>query len=171
MAVGLGTRIIFKKHSTTATTNPWAGTYSSLCRATSMPTPFGTPNMEDTSTLEDWTETQEKGRRTADAMEIPCAFKSDVLDNFIDENGDDIDEEYDIIILYGTTGEGDLGFCGFVGKPTFSPDEATEGFFTGTVTIAKTTQTKWLHKKYEVESVTEDDSGYLTSASIKAKTI
>lgn len=122
MAVGLKTRIIYKEPST----NPiegayWAGEYKLLMRAKSIPSPFGSQNMVDTSTLEDLVETQEPGRRSAASMEIPGAFEKKYKDEMAGNEG----KKLDFCILYGTDGKGGEGICAFKGTESFAPDEAT----------------------------------------------
>ena len=66
MATGLKSRIIYREVPAAPTEGSyWAGTYKLLIRAKSIPSPFGSTNMVDTSTLEDLVETQEMGRRSA----------------------------------------------------------------------------------------------------------
>jgi len=75
MAIGLKSRIIYRvKEKETNEENYWAGEYKLLMKAKSIPSPFGSPNMVDTSTLEDLVETQEQGRRSAGSMEVQGAF-------------------------------------------------------------------------------------------------
>jgi hypothetical protein len=53
MATGLKSRIAYKTPTASATSGDyWAGTYKLLLRAKSIPSPFGSQNMVDTSTLE-----------------------------------------------------------------------------------------------------------------------
>ena len=62
MATGLKSRIAYKTPTASATSGDyWAGTYKLLIRAKTIPSPFGSQNMVDTSTLEDLVETQEMG--------------------------------------------------------------------------------------------------------------
>ena len=76
MATGLKSRIAYKEPSSSAATGEYcAGTYKLLMRAKSIPSPFGSQNMVDTSTLEDLVETQEMGRRAANSMEVQGAFE------------------------------------------------------------------------------------------------
>ena len=52
MATGLKSRIIYRTHvEDTTKENYWAGEYKLLLRAKSIPSPFGSPNMVDTSTF------------------------------------------------------------------------------------------------------------------------
>ena len=165
MATGLKSRIIYREASTSGSGSDgyWAGTYKLLIRAKSIPSPFGSANMVDTSTLEDLVETQEEGRRSAASMEIPGAFEKAYKDDLVAAEG----KKLDICILYGTDGKGGEGICAFIGTESFAPDEATEDHLTGTATIAVTTQPKWIEEKYTV-SVTEDENGYPTSITLTA---
>ena len=73
MAVGLKSRIIYRqKTKENNTADYWAGKYSLLIRAKSIPSPVGERNMVDTSTLEDLVETQEPGRLENLAYQTNC---------------------------------------------------------------------------------------------------
>ena len=92
MAVGLKSRIIYReKTKEDGTADYWAGEYKLLIRAKSIPSPFGTVNMVDTSTLEDLIETQEQGRRAAASMEVPGAFEKTYKDELVKNEGKKID--------------------------------------------------------------------------------
>lgn len=165
MATGLKSRIAYKKPSLNPEAGKyWEGTYKLLIRAKSIPSPFGSPNMVDTSTLEDLVETQEIGRRAANSMEVPGAFEKKYKDELVENEG----KTLDFIILYGTDGKGSEGICGFIGQETFAPDEATDDHLTGTATIAQKTVPKWLEDDYDV-TVTEDDQGYPTEIKLTKK--
>lgn len=167
MAVGLKTRIIYrKKTKETSEADYWAGTYKLLIRAKSIPSPFGSANMVDTSTLEDLVETQEEGRRSAASMEVPGAFEKKYKDELAENEG----ERLDLCILYGTDGKGSEGICAFIGTESFAPDEATEDHLTGTATIAVTTVPRWIEDNYDV-AVTEDENGYPTQITLSKKSI
>lgn len=165
MAVGLKSRIIYrKKTKDTSAEDYWAGEYKLLIRAKSIPSPFGSANMEDTSTLEDLVETQEEGRRSAGSMEVSGAFEK----TYKDELAALEKEKLDICILYGTDGKGSEGICAFIGTESFVPDEATEGHLTGTATISVQTVPRWIEDSYDV-SVIEDENGYPTSITLTKK--
>lgn len=165
MATGLKTRIAYKEPSSAPTAGEyWAGTYKLLMRAKSIPSPFGSPNMVDTSTLEDLVETQEIGRRAANSMEVQGAFEKKYKDEMVDNEG----KKLDFIILYGTDGKGSEGICAFIGQETFAPDEATDDHLTGTATVAQSTVPKWIENDYDVV-VTEDDNGYPTEIKLTKK--
>lgn len=165
MAVGLKSRIIYReKTKEDGTADYWAGEYKLLIRAKSIPSPFGTVNMVNTSTLEDLIETQEQGRRAAASMEVPGAFEKTYKDELVKNEG----KKIDICILYGTDGKGSEGIVAFVGTESFAPDEATEDHLTGTATIATTTVPRWIEDNYTV-SVTEDENGYPTSITLAKK--
>lgn len=165
MATGLKSRIIYRVQSeSTNAENYWAGEYKLLLRAKSIPSPFGSQNMVDTSTLEDVIETQEPGRRAAASMEVQGAFEK----KYKDELAALENQKLDICILYGTDGKGSEGVCAFQGSQSFAPDEATDDHLTGTSTISIQTVPRWIEDKYEV-AVTEDENGYPTSITLTAK--
>ena len=167
MATGLKSRIIYReKTKDTGEANYWEGTYKLLIRAKSIPSPFGSQNMVDTSTLEDLVETQEPGRRSAASMEIPGAFEKAYKDEMVlNEN-----KKLDFCILYGTDGKGSEGICAFIGTESFAPDEATDDHLTGTASVAVSTVPRWIEDNYDVE-VVEDEQGYPTSITLTAKTV
>nr|DAD72673.1 MAG TPA: tail tube protein [Siphoviridae sp. ct7EW56] len=165
MATGLKSRIAYKVPSGSPTAGEyWAGTYKLLARAKSIPTPIGDANMVDASTLEDTMEVQEFGRRSANQMDIPCAFEKKYKDELIENEGKNLD----IIILYGTDGKGSEGICAFIGQETFAPGEATDDHLEGTVTISQKTVPKWIEDDYDV-AVTEDEQGYPTAITLTKK--
>lgn len=166
MATGLKSRIIYrKKTKDTGESGYWAGEYKLMIRAKSIPSPFGSPNMVDTSTLEDLIETQEPGRKSAGSMEVQGAFEKKYKDGLVDiEN-----QKLDICILYGTGGKGSEGILGFIGSESFAPDEATDDHLTGTATISVSTVPRWIEDDYDVE-VIEDENGYPTSITLTSKT-
>lgn len=166
MATGLKSRIIYReKTKDTGESNYWAGTYKLLIRAKSIPSPFGSKNMVDTSTLEDLVETQEPGRRAAGSMEVQGAFEK----KYKDELAEVEDKKLDIVVLYGTDGKGSEGILGFIGSESFAPDEATDDHLTGTATIAVQTVPRWIEDNYTV-SVVEDENGYPTEITLTSKT-
>lgn len=165
MATGLKSRIICRlKTKELSEENYWAGDYQLLIRAKSIPNPFGSANMVDTSTLEDKVETQEEGRRSAASMEVSGAFEKKYKDTLAEMEG----EELDICILYGTDGKGSEGICAFLGTESFAPDEATDDHLTGTATIAIKTVPKWIEDSYDV-AVGEDELGYPTKITLSPK--
>ncbi len=165
MATGLKSRIIYREQPVSSTEGSyWEGTYKLLLRAKSIPSPFGSANMVDTSTLEDLVETQEEGRRSAASMEVPGAFEKKYKDELVEHEG----KKLDFCILYGTDGKGSEGICAFIGTESFAPDEATEDHLTGTATVAIATVPRWIEDDYEVE-VEEDEQGYPTSITLTKK--
>ena len=164
MATGLKSRIIYREAQEGAGENYWSGTYKLLIRAKSIPSPFGSANMVDTSTLEDLVETQEPGRRSAASMEVSGAFEKAYKDELVAlEN-----EKLDFCILYGTDGKGSEGIVAFKGSQSFAPDEATDDHLTGTATIAISTVPRWIEDDYTVE-VVEDENGYPVTITLTAK--
>lgn len=167
MATGLKSRIIYRKQTKDLSeSNYWEGTYKLLMRAKSIPSPFGSVNMVDTSTLEDKVETQEEGRRSAASMEVPGAWEKKYKDELAELEG----EKLDMAIMYGTDGKGSEGICAFIGTESFAPDEATNDHLTGTATISIQTVPRWIEDNYDVE-VTEDEQGYPTEITLTAKTV
>ncbi len=165
MATGLKSRIAYRVTSgSTGDSNYWAGTYKLLLRAKSIPSPFGSQNMVDTSTLEDLVETQEMGRRSAGSMEVEGAFEKTYKDDMVSNEG----KKLDFLILYGTDGKGSEGICAFIGQESFAPGEASDDHLTGTATVSVQTVPKWIEDNYTVE-VTEDENGYPTSITLTAK--
>lgn len=165
MATGLKSRIIYREVPSAPTSGSyWAGTYKLLIRAKSIPSPFGSPNMVDTSTLEDLVETQEMGRRAAGSMEVQGAFEKSKKDDMVDAEG----KKLDFCILYGTDGKGSEGICAFIGQESFAPDEATDDHLTGTATVSVQTVPKWIEDDYTV-TVEEDENGYPTSITLAKK--
>lgn len=167
MATGLKSRIIYREAPESPIEGSyWAGEYKLLMRAKSIPSPFGSQNMVDTSTLEDLVETQEPGRRSAASMEIPGAFEKKYKDEMAANEG----KKLDFCILYGTDGKGSEGICAFKGTESFAPDEATDDHLTGTATVAISTVPRWIEDNYDVTVVEDPDTGYPTSITLEAKT-
>lgn len=165
MATGLKSRIIYREVPSAPTEGSyWAGTYKLLIRAKSIPSPFGSTNMVDTSTLEDLVETQEMGRRSAGSMEVQGAFEKSKKDDMVSAEG----KKLDFCILYGTDGKGSEGICAFIGQESFAPDEATDDHLTGTATVSAQTVPKWIEDDYTV-TVEEDENGYPTSITLAKK--
>ena len=165
MATGLKSRIIYREVPSAPTEGSyWAGTYKLLVRAKSIPSPFGSTNMVDTSTLEDLVETQEMGRRSAGSMEVQGAFEKSKKDDMVSAEG----KKLDFCILYGTDGKGSEGICAFIGQESFAPDEATDDHLTGTATVSVQTVPKWIEDDYTV-TVVEDENGYPTSITLAKK--
>lgn len=165
MATGLKSRIMYRvKTKENSASNYWAGEYKLLIRAKSIPSPFGSPNMVDTSTLEDLVETQEEGRRSASSMEVQGAFEKKYKDALVEDQG----KKLDILIFYGNNGRGGEGIAAFQGTESFAPDEATEEHLTGTAGIAVSTVPRWIEDDYDV-TVVEDEQGYPTTITLTAK--
>ena len=165
MATGLKSRIIYREVPSAPTEGSyWAGTYKLLIRAKSIPSPFGSTNMVDTSTLEDLVETQEMGRRSAGSMEVQGAFEKSKKDDMVSAEG----KKLDFCVLYGTDGKGSEGICAFIGQESFAPDEATDDHLTGTATVSVQTVPKWIEDDYTV-TVEEDENGYPTSITLAKK--
>lgn len=166
MATGLKSRIIYRvKTKEDTETDYWAGEYQLLIRAKTIPSPIGTPNMVDVSTLEDLVVIQEPGRKEANSMEIEGAFEKKYKDALVDIEGEDLD----LIILYGTDGKGSEGKLAFIGSEYFSPNEATDDHLTGTITVSTSSTPIWIDDDYDV-TVEEDSLGYPTKITLTVKT-
>ena len=167
MATGLKSRIIYREQTKDLSeSNYWEGTYKLLIKAKSIPSPFGSVNMVDTSTLEDKIETQEEGRRSAASMEVTGAWEKKYKDELAELEG----KKLDLVIMYGTDGKGSEGVCAFIGTESFAPDEATDDHLTGTATISIQTVPRWIEDNYDI-TVTEDEQGYPTEITLTAKTV
>ena len=165
MATGLKSRIAYKEPSSSAATGEyWAGTYKLLMRAKSIPSPFGSQNMVDTSTLEDLVETQEMGRRAANSMEVQGAFEKKYKDEMVTNEG----KKLDFIILYGTDGKGSEGICAFIGQESFAPERDRHGSQYPEEPDSRATVPKWIEDNYTV-AVTEDENGYPTAITLTKK--
>ena len=165
MATGLKSRIIFREKKKDITEeNYWAGTYQLLIKAKTIPSPMGTPNMVDTSTLEDMSVTQEFGRSSANQMDVVGAYEKATRDRIVELEG----KELDIIHLYGTTGKGDEGILAYIGGARFSPGEANDGHLEGTANVSVQTSPVWIDAKYDV-SVEEDATGYPSEITLTPK--
>lgn len=165
MATGLKSRIIFrKKEKEISEENYWAGTYKLLIKAKTIPSPMGSPNMVDASTLEDLSETQEFGRSSANQMDVTGAFEKESKDSIIELEG----EKLDFIHLYGTSGKGDVGVLAYLGEAKFSPGEANDGHLEGVVNVSVQTTPVWIEDAYTV-TVTEDAAGYPTEITLAPK--
>lgn len=165
MATGLKSRIIFREKKKEITEeNYWAGTYKLLIKAKSIPSPFGSPNMVDVSTLEDLSEIQEFGRASANQMDVVGAFEKLTKDQMVEVE----DKDLDFVILYGTSGKGDVGMAAFPGGVRFIPGEATDGHLEGTASISVQSTPVWIEDKYTV-TVVEDALGYPSEITLAQK--
>jgi len=110
MEVSNGTDI----HSVT-----WPGSYSLMGRAKSIPAPLGAPNLVESTTLEDDTQTFELGVKQSDLKEFTCNLEKDALTAI-----DALEGKYlKIIQLYGTDGLGKTAKYAYVGKVTAAPND------------------------------------------------
>lgn len=165
MATGLKSRIIFREQlKDISEENYWAGTYKLLIKAKTIPSPFGSPNMVDTSTLEDLSETQEFGRSSANQMDVVGAFEKLMKDQMVEIE----DKDVDFVILYGNTGKGDQGMAAFMGGVRFVPGEASDGHLEGTASVSVQSTPVWIEDNYTV-TVTEDALGYPSEITLTPK--
>lgn len=165
MATGLRSRIIFREKTKEVTEdNYWAGKYKLLIRAKTIPSPIGSPNMVDASTLEDLSQTQEFGRSAANQMDVTGAFEKQKKDEIIALS----DKKLDLIHLYGTSGKGDQGVLAYIGEVKFSPGEANDGHLEGVANISVQTSPVWIEDNYDV-SVEEDATGNVVEITLTPK--
>lgn len=110
-------RVIFKPHVEDET--DFAGTYNLLVKAKSIPSPASAPNTVESTTLEDDTQTFEKGIKTADSKEITGNLEKKYLQG-INALGD---SKVDIFHLYGTQGIGEVCKYAYVGQAVATPND------------------------------------------------
>lgn len=164
--VGLKSRVFWRKHVQPTSGNTgsfWADDTTSkwnwMGNVKSIPNIFGEANMVGTSGLEDKMETQEEGRRTANTAAFQMAWKyKDALEAVEGE-------EIDVLILYGSDGQGNGGAAGTWGSLDVNPDEITDEEMTITATLSVHVMPVWLDKDYTF-AVTEDIAGYPTGISV-----
>ena len=110
-------RVIYKSHVDNET--DFAGTYNLLVKAKSIPSPASAPNTVESTTLEDDTQTFEKGIKTADSKEITGNLEKQYLQG-INALGD---TKVDIFHLYGTQGIGEVAKYAYVGQAVATPND------------------------------------------------
>lgn len=160
--VGLKTRVLYREKLAKDASPYWEGTYKPMGRPTSVPSPIGDQNMEDVSTLEDESEVQVEGRRSAASLEFEVTFLKDTFNEINALKGKDLD----IIMAYGRTGEGEKAKYGFKGTATIAPNEATEGHLTATITVAESTTPLLITDDYTITVAATDAYGYPTSFTV-----
>lgn len=117
MATSLKSRVIVREHSASNTT--WAGTYSLLIKAKSIPSPIQEPNTVESTTLEDDTQTFELGINASDKLSIDGNMERSYLDSIAAFSG----KQVDIIHLYGTDGLGGVAKYAYTGQVTAKPND------------------------------------------------
>lgn len=162
-SVGLLTRVLYRKKSTSGTTSSyWASESSNpwlpMGRPTSVPSPIGEQNMEDVSTLEDESEIQVPGRNSAASLEFEVTFTKSIFDEIYALKGVTLD----IIMLYGRGGVGEKAKFGFKGTASIVPNEASEGHLTATITVAESSTPVLITDDYTVTVLDsqKDEFGY-----------
>lgn len=110
-------RVIYKEHQANET--DFAGTYNLLVKAKSIPSPASAPNTVESTTLEDDTQTFEKGIKTADSKEITGNLEKQYLQG-INALGD---TKVDIFHLYGTQGIGEVAKYAYIGQAVATPND------------------------------------------------
>ncbi len=139
------TRTIFKEHTTDG---DFSGTYKLLVKGKGMPAPVSPPNTVESTTLEDSSQTFEKGIQTSDSKEITGNLEKEYLDN-IDELGED---KVDIMQLYGTDGVGGVAKYAYVAQCSATPSEVSgvDSILEMTVTVIPNTSAKRVTDNYTV---------------------
>ena len=77
-------------------------------------------------------------------------------------------KDLDFVILYGTSGKGDVGMAAFTGGARFVPGEATDGHLEGTASVSVQSTPVWIEDKYTV-TVVEDALGYPSEITLASK--
>jgi hypothetical protein len=143
------TRILWKKH--TANQADFKGAYEMLMPAKTVPAPVEAPNTVEITTLEDDAQTFLPGIKQSSSKEYVSN-----LDNEVINTVDGMDDEIDILILYGSDGLGQSGIYGYTCKrPTATPNETSgpDGVLEMTVTCVPMTVPEHI-----TGTVTYDDS-------------
>lgn len=118
-STNLYTRVIVKKHTTDG---DFSGTYNLLVAAKSMPSPKGTPNTVESTTMEDPVQTFEKGIQTNDIKDVTGNLDKEYLDKVEDELSVG---KVDIMQLYGTDGIGGVAKYAYVGEVAATPNDVS----------------------------------------------
>lgn len=110
-------RVIYKPH--VADETDFAGTYNLLVKAKSIPSPASPPNTVESTTLEDNTQTFEKGIKTANSKEITGNLEKEYLQGINNLDG----QKIDIFHLYGIDGTGSVAKYAYVGEAIATPND------------------------------------------------
>lgn len=139
-------RVIYREHTDGSTT--FAGEYSLMVNAKSMPAPVSPPNNVESTTLEDDAQTFEKGIKQSDTKEVSGNLEKDKL-SALDALGD---AKLDIIQLYGTDGLGGVAKYAYVGTVTATPDDVggVDEILGMTVSIIPNTAPKLVTDNYSI---------------------
>lgn len=156
-------RVIFKEHTDGEGATDFSGTYKLLVRAKSIPSPMSQPNTVESTTMEDGTQTFEKGTRTSGAKEISGNLEKEHLDAIDELEG----KKIDIIQLYGTKGIGEVAKYAYVGEAVASPQDVggVDEIVNMSVTVIPNTSAKKVTDEY---SVADNKDGTFTVTKVGA---
>lgn len=141
-------RVIFKKHTDGEGATDFSGTYKLLIKAKSIPAPMSAPNTVESSTMEDDTQTFERGIKTSGAKEISGNLEKEYLDAIDELEG----EKLDILQLYGTQGIGEVAKYAYVGEAIATPQDlgGVDEIVNMAVTVIPNTSAKKVTDEYSV---------------------
>lgn len=150
-------RVIYKEHTDTGATTDFAGTYSLLVNAKSMPSPVSAPNTVESTTFENDSQTFEMGIKTSGSKEITGNLEKEHLERVDALAG----KKLDIMQLYGTDGIGGVAKYVYVGQAVATPSDTSgaDGILEMTVTVIPNTSAKLVTDDY---TVTDNGDGTFT---------
>lgn len=155
-------RVIFAEYDPNQ--DDFSGTYNLLLKAKTIPSPASPPNTVESTTLENDTQTFEKGIKTADSKEITGNLEKEYLQGINGLEG----KKLNIMHLYGTDGEGKVAKYVYVGQAVATPNDigGVDEILEMTATIIPNTAATEVTDLYEVVDngdgtfeVTKDDGG------------
>lgn len=131
-------RVIYKEHSG----DGFEGTYKLMLRAKTIPSPTSAPNLVESTTNEDASQTFETGIKTSDAKEFVGNLEKEHFDELLNVEG----KKCDIIQLYGTDGVGGVAKSAYVGQitPTVNDIGGVDEIIEMTATVVQNTVPKWV---------------------------
>lgn len=116
------TRVIVKKHTATADSKDFSGTYKLLLAAKSMPAPTDARNTVESTTMEDDAQTFEEGIR----QNSQKAYTGNLEKKYLDAVEDELSKgQVDIMQLYGTDGVGGVAKYAYTGQVSAQPNEVS----------------------------------------------
>lgn len=149
------TRVIVREHTTDTVT----GSYFLLVKAKSVPSPVGTPNNVESTTMEDGAQTFEEGIKQSSSKEFTGNLEKEYLDKITALKG----KTLDVFWLYGTDGVGGVAkyVCQGTAVATPSDVSGTDAILEMTVTVTPKTEAELVTDKY---TVTDGGNGTFTVA-------
>ena len=139
-------RVIWKTH--TLNEANFAGEYSLMLAAKSIPAPVSPPNTVESTTLEDDAQTFEMGIKQSSSREVTGNLNKNDLDALDAVAGSKID----IMHLYGTDGLGGVAKYAYVGEVVATPSDVggVDSILEMTATIVPNTVAKRVTSGYTV---------------------